>query len=123
MLALGILFVGIAAIGVFLPGIPTVGPLILASVFLTKSSPRLERKLIRNRFFAAYLHYLDGTREMPLRMKLTSIGLMWISILISCFALGALTGGSIWLPAVVVAAGLVGTVFIFRHGRRGSPNS
>ncbi|MCP4887800.1 MAG: DUF454 domain-containing protein, partial [Planctomycetaceae bacterium] len=40
---LGLLLVLLAAIGVVLPGIPTTGPLILASICLTKSSPRLER--------------------------------------------------------------------------------
>ena len=73
---LGVVFVAIAAVGVFLPLIPTVGPLILASVFLTKASPALERRLVRNRLFARYLHYLDGTKELSTRARLTSIALM-----------------------------------------------
>ena len=118
MASLGLLFVGIAAAGVFLPGIPTVGPLILASIFLTKSSPQLERKLIRNRFFAKYLHYLDGSQELPLRAKLTSIGLMWTSILISSVVLRLSGGGPYWLLAILFLAGIVGTLFILRYGRR-----
>ncbi len=114
---LGVFFVGVAAVGVFLPGVPTVGPLILASVFLTKSSPRLERKLIRNRLFARYLHYLDGTREMPMRTRLTSIALMWTSVLISATMLRLSDSGPVWLLAILVVAGAVGTVFIMRYAR------
>ena len=85
--SLGVVFVAIAAIGVLLPGIPTVGPLLLASLFLLKSSPSLERRLIRNRFFAKYLPYLDGSSEMSFKARLTSIGLMWASICLSCLML------------------------------------
>ena len=71
---LGIFFVGLGALGVFLPGIPTVGPLLLASFFFTKSFPALEQRLIRNQFFARFLPYLDGSHEMPLRAKIITIG-------------------------------------------------
>ena len=116
---LGIFFVFVAAIGVFLPGIPTVGPLLLASVLLTKSSPRLEAKLVRNKFFARYLAYVDGTNELSFRAKLTSILLMWTSILVSCVLLN-FAEFKPWLLAILVIAGIVGTVFIIRFGKRNS---
>lgn len=118
MASLGIFFVGVAAVGVFLPGIPTVGPLLLASVFLTKSSPALERRLIRNPFFAGYLHYLDGTKELSPKAKLSSIALMWLSIGISCVVLHFSGQGRWWLLSIVILAGLIGTVFIWRFGRK-----
>lgn len=114
---LGIFFVIVAAVGVFLPGIPTVGPLLLASVLLTKSSPRLEAKLVRNKFFARYLSYVDGTTELSFRAKLTSIFLMWTSIIFSCVLL-SLANTNPWLLAILIVAGIVGTVFIIRFGRR-----
>ena len=113
---LGVIFVVIAAVGVFLPGIPTVGPLLLGSVLLTKSNPALEAKLVRNKFFARYLPYLDGTDELSWQAKLTSIGLMWISIAISYIAL-SLANSNNWLLVALIAAGLVGTVFIIRFGK------
>lgn len=115
---LGVLFVGIAAAGVVLPGIPTAGPLIVASIFLTKSSPALERKLIRNQFFARYLHYLDGTTEMTPRAKRTSIALMWLSIAISCSLLYLSGQSPWWLLALITLAGIVGTIFIINYGKK-----
>ncbi len=114
---LGVLFVGIAGIGVVLPGIPTVGPLLLASLFLTKSSPRLEQRLIRNRFFARYLPYLDGTSAMSWRARVIAILLMWSSIGLSCLLLGYFENGFGWLAWSVIVAGLIGTIFIMRFGK------
>ncbi len=117
MAVLGIVMVGVAAVGVVLPGIPTVGPLLLASLFLTKSSPRLEKRLIRNSFFARYLPYLDGTSAMSLRARVIAILLMWTSIALSCLLLGYFENGFGWIAWSVVIAGLIGTVFIMRFGK------
>ena len=117
---LGVFFVVVAAVGVFLPGIPTVGPLLLGSVLLTKSNPALEAKLVRNKFFARYLPYLDGSAELSWIARLWSIGLMWLSIVVSYVVL-SLAGSNFWVLAALVAAGLVGTVFIIRFGKKNRP--
>ena len=117
---LGVLFVVIAAIGVFLPLIPTVGPLLLASLFLTKSNPAWERKLIHNRFFARYLHLLDGKSELTQRERVVSIALMWTSILVSWAVLAASGSARTWLIALLILLGVIGTVFILRFGKKKS---
>ena len=118
MACLGVFFVGVAGVGVVLPGIPTVGPLLLASVFLTKSSPALERRLVRNRFFAKYLQYVDGKEELSPQAKRTSIALMWLSIGVSYSVLHLTGQGRWWLLAILILAGFIGTVFIWRFGRK-----
>ena len=113
----GVLLVGLAGIGVVLPGIPTVGPLMLASFFLLKSFPALESRLIRNRFFARYIGYLDGTSEMPIQARVSSILMMWLSIAASALLIYFFGGGQIWLLVTLAIAGLTGTVFIWRFRR------
>lgn len=49
--ALGWLWIGVAFIGVFLPLIPTVGPILLAGFFFSRSSDRIDRWLVSNRYF------------------------------------------------------------------------
>ena len=115
--AVGTFLVGFAGIGAVLPGIPTVGPLMLASYFLLKSSPALEKRLIRNRFFATYIHYLDGTTEMPLKTRVASILMMWISITISGLIIYFSGTGRTWLLSILAVAGLIGTMFIWRFRR------
>ena len=116
---IGLLFVVVAAVGAVLPGIPTVGPLMLASFFLLKSSPALEKRLVRNRFFAKYLAYIDGTTPMTNRMRISSILMMRLSISISAAVSMAAGNIKFWLIGILVTAGLIGTVFIWRY-RRGA---
>ena len=94
---LGVLCVGVGAAGVFLPGIPTVGPLLLASFLFTKSFPPLEQRLIRNKFFAKFLPYLDGSHEMPLRAKFITIAIMWSSISLSMVIFYTSNRAPLWL--------------------------
>lgn len=115
--AVGLLLVFVAAIGVVLPGIPTTGPLILASICLTKSCPWLEERLVRSRFFAPFHRYLDGEAEMPWRARVVAIAMMWTAIFFSSFYLMKAHGGPIWLVVLIVASGLVGTVVITRIRR------
>ena len=114
---LGLLLVFIAAIGVVLPGIPTTGPLILASICLTKSCPWLEQRLVRSRFFAPFHRYLDGEAEMPLKARVVAIAMMWTAIFLSSFYLMNSRGGPVWLVGLIVAAGVIGTVVITRIRR------
>ncbi|MFT5302264.1 MAG: uncharacterized membrane protein YbaN (DUF454 family) [Mariniblastus sp.] len=114
----GVLLVGVAAVGAMLPGIPTVGPLMLASFFLMKSSPSLERRLIRNRFFGKYICYLDGSSTWSTRMRVTSIAMMWTSILISSLITFYFRPNQRWLLAVLGVAGIIGTCVIWWFRRK-----
>lgn len=114
----GIFFVLLAGVGVALPGIPTVGPLLLGSYLLTKSSPALEKRLIRNRFFARYLPYLDGSQSMTTRARVMSVLLMWCSISVSAALLYWGGRAPVWMLGVLASAGLIGTVFISRFGKK-----
>jgi len=113
----GVLFVVLAFVGVFLPGIPTTGPLIAASFLLAKSHPALEKRLVRNRWFAKYLSYLDGHQPMPLRARVWALGWMWLSISLSSIYLSWTLAQPHLVVTVIVASGLVGTVVIVRFRR------
>ncbi len=117
---LGILCVVIGGIGVILPGLPTTIFLLAACYLFTRSCPRLEQILVRNRFFAAFHRYLDGSVEMPLRSKLITLLIMWSFISFSTFTLWNNESVSKYVAVAVPLAGLVGTFFILRYGRRGS---
>lgn len=114
---LGVLLVGIGALGVVLPGLPTTVFLLGASWCFARSCPWLEERLIRVPLFRPFLGALDGGGRMPRRAVVTTLIVMWAAIAVSA-ALLALTGDQRpVLAAVVVAAGLVGTVFVLRAGR------
>ena len=54
LLLAGVFFV-LACAGVLIPGLPTTPFLLLASCFLVRSSPRLNSRLLRSRFFGPIL--------------------------------------------------------------------
>lgn len=114
---LGIVFVGLGWLGTFVPGLPTVGFLVMASFCFARSCPWLEQRLIRNRFFARFLQYLDGDCEMPPRARYAAIGMMWASIACSLTVLWLSGRAPWWLFLVIAGAGLIGNIFILRFRR------
>lgn len=98
------------------PGMPTTVFVLVGSFLLTRSCPWLERKLVGSRLFRPYAKYLDPLTPLPARARAAAIGTMWTAITISCVVL-MLAGTAPWVPAAVVALGLVGTWSIARFRR------
>ena len=84
---LGSLSVGLAGLGVLLPGLPAVPFLLLASFFFARSSKRLHDWLINNRLFGPILSDFLDHQGIRLPIKIISIILMWGMMLISVFFL------------------------------------
>ncbi|HMO15542.1 MAG TPA: YbaN family protein [Pirellulaceae bacterium] len=114
----GIFCVGLGAIGAILPGMPTTIFLIMACYLFARSCPVLEKILVRNRFFAAFHQYLDGSAEMPLRAKVSTLVVMWTFICISTVTLYYREEVHNLVAVSVPLAGLVGSFFVLRHGRK-----
>lgn len=112
--ALGVVCVGLGAIGVFVPGLPTTVFLIIATYLFTRSCPWLEERLIRNRLFAPFLRYLDGSTPMPLRAKLATMCIMWAFVALSVLLLGRSLEPQSWVIFMPPVAAVVGTWFIVR---------
>lgn len=112
----GVAFVGLAGIGAVVPGMPTTVFLIAACWCFTRSCPWLERRLVRTRFFAPFLRYLEPGAVMPLRARLVTLGVMWGSVTASVWILAS-RGVAWWVPAVIIAAALVGSACVWRLGR------
>jgi uncharacterized membrane protein YbaN (DUF454 family) len=113
--------VGVGAVGVVVPGLPTTIFLIAASYLFTRSCPWLEERLIRTRFFAPFLQYVDAPGEMPRRARITVITIMWASVLVSSWLLSRGSMERVWLPLLLIAAAAVGTWVIVRWGSVSTP--
>ena len=117
---LGTACVGLGALGVFLPGLPTTVFLIAASWCYARSCPWLEERLLRIPLFAPFLAYLEPGATMPRRTVTKALVVMWIAILASAAAVGLGDGGRPGVAAAVVGLGLVGSPFVLRKGARRS---
>lgn len=117
--ALGVLCVGLAALGALLPGLPTTVFLLIASYCFAKSCPWLEERLLRrNRLFKPYLKYLDASRPMPVHARVLTMAVMWGFIAASLVAFDAAGTVGTLFTAGILAAGAAGTVAIWLFRRK-----
>jgi uncharacterized membrane protein YbaN (DUF454 family) len=86
-ITIGIIFVIIGVIGIFLPLLPTTVFLIIASYFFMKSSPELNERLLNNKYLGEYIRNYKEKKGMPIKSKISSIFILWTSILISSYFL------------------------------------
>ena len=78
--AAGTICLTLAAVGVFLPILPTTPFLLLTAAFYLRSSERMYTWLYENRYFGEYLrNYRDG-RGIPLNTKLLTVAMLWAAI-------------------------------------------
>jgi len=115
---LGVGLVGVGAVGVFLPGLPTTIFLLGASWCFARSCPWLEERLIRVPLFRPFLGYLDNGGSMPRAAVVTTLLVMWIAITASVVIVNLGAEPRPVLGGFIIALGLVGTFFVLRMGRR-----
>ena len=108
----GIACVGLGSAGAVLPVLPTTPFLLLAAWCFARSNPELGKRLLAKKIFAPYRPYLDGSRPFPTRSRWFTIAFVWTVVGASAWALSVT-----WLRVVLVAAALVGTVFVLRWRR------
>lgn len=70
-IVLGFIFLGIGAVGVVLPVLPTTPFLLLSSYFFAKGSERFHNWLINTSFYKKHIHEFFKTRSMTLKTKWT----------------------------------------------------
>ena len=107
ILAVGFFSTGLAILGIFLPLVPTVPLLLLAAACFARSSERFHHWLINHQKLGPMIHcYLNG-QGIPLRAKITAIGLIWVSISISIFVVKPF-----WLEFLLAIIGLSITLYL-----------
>ena len=100
----GTIFVGLGIVGIFIPILPTTPFLLLAAACYARSSHRFYRWLLSNRWFGAYIDNYRQKRGMPLKLKIMTVALLWLTIGISAaFAVQSLT---VRIILVVIAVGV-----------------
>src|SRR5690606_33543157 len=103
----GFVCVGLAAVGVVLPLLPTVPFLLLAAWAFARSSPEMHAWLYAHPRYGALLRDWHMERAIPRRAKVSAVALLAAS-----WAASALLSGGILVPALTAAAMLPVSVFL-----------
>jgi uncharacterized membrane protein YbaN (DUF454 family) len=111
LIAAGSLCVGLAAVGVVTPVLPTTPFLLVAAACFARASPRFYRLLLQSPTFGPLIRDWREHRAIPRRAKWTAIALIAATIGSSvAFAVEAL-----WLRALLVACGVVLCAWLWRQ--------
>ena len=93
----------LGVVGMILPVLPTTPFLLLAAVCYAHSSPRFYHWLLNNRWFGEYIRNYREGNGMPLRQKIITIGLLWLTI-----GLSVVYAVSLWWVRLILLGIAVG---------------
>lgn len=107
----GLAFVGIGAVGVVVPGLPTTPMLLLAAACFARSSPRLYHWLLTNRTFGPLIEDYRAGRGVSARVKVSALSMMGLFV---AFALLVPLRGRTGPSIAVGLAALAGAAYVLR---------
>jgi uncharacterized membrane protein YbaN (DUF454 family) len=113
----GTICVVLGAIGIVLPILPTTPFLLAAAACYYKSSERMHRWLLNNKWFGEYIrNYAEG-KGLTKKTKITALTVLWITIVFSIvFMLHRLLPAQLVLPLqlVMIAVAIAVSIHILR---------
>lgn len=106
----GTLCVALGGLGMFLPVLPTTPFLLLAAICYARSSKRFYHWLMTNRWCGEYIRNYREGRGIPLKQKVLTILLLWLTI---CYT--ALFFVSLWWVKSILLGIAVGvTIYLIK---------
>ena len=110
LITTGTFFVGVGIVGIFIPILPTTPFLLISAALYARSSKRFYNWLVNNKIFGRFIkNYREG-KGIPLRLKIITITLLWITI--GCSAVFAIDIFWVRIMLIIIAAGV--TIHIVR---------
>jgi len=112
----GTIFLGLGLIGIFIPILPTTPFLLLCAACYARGSQRFYNWLMNNKWFGNYIkNYREG-RGIPLKFKILTISLLWLTILTSIYFV--INNFLIEMIIIIIAIGVtihLLTIKTYRH--------
>jgi uncharacterized protein len=109
LIAAGLICVGLGALGILLPGLPTTPFLLLAAYCFARSSEHFHSWLLNHRWFGSYVSNFESGRGMTRRAKATTLLVMWLSFGVTIVLFVPVVWGqaSMFLLAVAVSVYII----------------
>ena len=97
--------------GVFLPVLPTTPFLLLSAALYMRSSQRLYAWLMSHKHLGAYIRNFREHKALPLRVKIVSVTMVWVTLLYCAFFVAK----EWWMSAMFIAIALGVTIHILSY--------
>lgn len=81
----GTVSLAIGTIGIVLPILPTTPLLLLALACYCRSSKRMTKWVLTNKYFGSYIRRYKEGKGIPIKTKIAAIATLWITISYSAF--------------------------------------
>jgi len=111
LLILGFFSLSLGLLGILLPLLPTTPFLLLAAWLFFRSSPTAYQWLLNNKFYGEYIKAFIVHRAIPLKAKIVSITLLWVTI--TCSALFLIP--FFWIKMLLFAIAIGVTIHILSY--------
>jgi uncharacterized membrane protein YbaN (DUF454 family) len=81
----GTISLALGTIGIVLPILPTTPLLLLALACYCRSSKRMTRWVLTNKYFGSYIRRYREGKGIPIKTKIVALAALWITISYSAF--------------------------------------
>jgi uncharacterized protein len=103
----GLICVGLGALGLVLPILPTTPFLLLAAACFCRSSTRMYDWLLNNRWFGDYIKNYRKGLGIPIKTKIIALTILWVTISVSTlFLLNRILTYQLLLPLQLIMIGV-----------------
>lgn len=117
-LVIATILVALGTIGIFVPLLPTTPFLLLAAYFYMNSSKKRLKWLLNNKYLGPYIHNYISRQGMPLRVKVKTITLLWITLA----ATFIFATGNLHVRLFLIAVGIGVTIHLVAKKTKGESN-
>jgi uncharacterized protein len=80
LIVAGSICVGLGAVGIFVPILPSTPFLLLAAACYCRSSDRLYQWLMGNKWFGTYIRNYRQGKGLSIKTKIVALAVLWVSI-------------------------------------------
>lgn len=110
LIILGSISLALGVAGIFLPVLPTTPFLLLAASLYLKGSRPLYDWLMANKHLGTYIRNFQENKAIPLKVKITSVTMIWVTLLYCAFVVAK----ALWMSLVFIAIATGVTIHILR---------
>lgn len=105
--AAGMIFLGIAFIGIYLPGLPWSTPTVIAAYCFAKSSERMHNYIYNHKLFGPFLRGWQEKKIFPTKLKYLMLVTMASSLIVMWFTTGNINA-ILWTGVFMVGVAIWG---------------